>query len=96
MLENKYWYEDEFMYFTFAGVTSSKYNLFIENDKNMSIVNTIGASSTFSNAYKQEGTYYLGTSRTQKTFKRKCASRGLTLDQYRDMMLCFLNLLPYS
>lgn len=81
-----YWYNDEYMYFSFNGIHSSAYHLFIQNTKELTIENTIGASSEYSNAILQEGTYFLGTSRKQKTFKRKCAAEGLTKDKYREMM----------
>lgn len=91
MLGNKpgscyYWYNDDYMNFTFKGIHSSIYNLFIQNSKELTIENTVGASSEYVNALLQEGTYYLGTSRKQKTFKRKCAAEGLTLEQYKGMM----------
>ena len=81
-----YWYNDEYMYFSFNGHHSSKYHLFIQNSKELTIENSVSAASEYSNAMLQEGTYYLGTSRKQKTFKRKCAAEGLTLDDYRRMM----------
>ena len=81
-----YWYNDEYMYFSFGGQHSSKYHLFMQNNKQLTIENSVGASSEYSNAMLQEGTYYLGTSRKQKTFKRKCAADGLTLEDYRRMM----------
>lgn len=81
-----YWYNDEYMYFTFNGVHSSKYHLFIQNTKELTIENTVGAASEYSNAMLQEGTYYLGTSRKQKTFKRKCAAQLSTMDEYKNMM----------
>ena len=91
MLGNKqcgyyYWKNDEFMYFTFNGIHSSQYHLFIENTKGLTLENSVGESTEFSNAMLQEGTYLLGTSRKQKTFKRKCAFEGLTLQEYKRMM----------
>ena len=83
---NKYYYEDRYMYFTFNGIHSSKYNLFIQNKNDLKIENTIGAKSSFVSAAFQEGNYYTGTERTQKTIKRKCAAEGLTLSQYKEMM----------
>lgn len=82
-----YWKNDKFMYFTFDGIHSSKYHLFIVNNNSLGIENTVGAQSSFSNAFMQDGTYYLGTSTTQKTFKRSVASEGLTYDDYKNMML---------
>ena len=84
--EHYYWYNDDYMYFSFKGEHSSKYHLFIQNSKKLTLENTVGAASEYSNAILQEGTYYLGTSRKQKTFKRKCAAEALTKDEYRSMM----------
>ena len=83
---NKYYYEDCYMYFTFNGIHSSVYNLFIQSKNDLKIENTIGAKSSFVSAAFQEGNYYTGTEKTQKTFKRKCAAEGLTLSQYKAMM----------
>ena len=81
-----YWYNDEYMYFSFNGHHSSKYHLFIQNTKDLTIENSIGATSEYSNAMMQEGTYYLGTSRKQKTFKRKCAAEIEDMRDYKRMM----------
>lgn len=84
--QNYYWYNDEYMYFSFNGHHSSKYHLFIQNSKELTIENTVGSASEYSNAMMQEGTYYLGTSRKQKTFKRKCAAKLGSMQDYRRMM----------
>ena len=81
-----YWYNDEYMYFSFNGDHSSKYHLFIQNNKELTIENSVGAASEYSNAIMQEGTYYLGTSRKQKVFKRKCAAELNNMQDYRRMM----------
>lgn len=81
-----YWYNDEYMYFSFNGQHSSKYHLFIQNTKDLTIENTVGAASEYSNAMMQEGTYYLGTSRKQKNFKRKCAAELNNIRDYKRMM----------
>lgn len=87
MLKDKRsYYEDRYMYFTFNGIHSSKYNLFIINDNNLVIENNVGESSEFITAMFQEGSYYAGTRKSQKIFKRKCAAEGLTLSQYKAMM----------
>ena len=83
---NKYYYEDCYMYFTFDGVHSSTYNLFIENEGDLTIENSLGESSEFVSAMFQEGSYYMGTTKSQKTFTRKCAAEGLSLSQYKQMM----------
>ena len=54
MLGNKpdlyYWYNDEYMYFTFKGLHSSRYRLFMQNSKELTIENSVGATSEYSNA----------------------------------------------
>lgn len=86
LINNSYYYEDKYMFFTFDGVHSSKYNLFIVNKNDLKIENGIGESSEYVSAMFQEGAYYTGTKKVQKTFKRKCAAEGLTLSQYKEMM----------
>lgn len=85
--DNKYYYEDKHLYFWFGGHHSSEYNLFITSKNDLKIENATGASTQYNNAMFQEGVYLLGTSRKQKTFKRKVAAEGLTLDKYKEMML---------
>ena len=83
---NGYYYKDKYMFFNFNGISSEKYNLFIVNNNELTIENNIAAQSSFSNAYLQEGTYYLGTTSSQKIFKRTCASEGLNFEQYKEMI----------
>jgi hypothetical protein len=85
--DNKYYYEDKHLYFWFGDHHSSEYNLFIISKNDLKIENATGASTQYNNAMFQEGTYLLGTSRKQKTFKRKVAAEGLSLEQYKQMML---------
>lgn len=86
--DNKqYYYTDKHLYFWFNDHHSSEYNLFIVAKNDLKIENSTGASTQYTNAMFQEGSYLLGTSRKQKTFKRKVAAEGLTLSQYKDMML---------
>ena len=82
-----YYYEDEHLYFWFGDTHSSKYKLFIVSKNDLKIENDTGASTEYNNAMFQEGTYLLGTSRKQKTFKREVAAEGLTLAEYKNMML---------
>ena len=84
--DNRYYYEDQYMYFSFDGVHSSEYNLFMINSAQMTMENNAGESAEFVSAMFQEGVYYTGTKKTQKTFKRKCAAEGLSLSQYKRMM----------
>ena len=85
--DNYYTYNDEYLYFTFNGIHSSEYNLFITNKNDLKIENGVSESSEYTSAMFQEGAYYMGTKRTQKTFKRKCAAGGITLSQYKEMMV---------
>lgn len=85
--DNKYYYEDKHLYFWFDNHHSSEYNLFIIAKNDLKIENSTGASTQYNNAMFQEGTYLLGTSRKQKTFKRKVAAEGLSLEHYKQMML---------
>lgn len=84
--KRSYYYEDCYMYFTFGDTHSSKYNLFIINNNDLKFINDISGSSAYASAMFQEGSYYLGTEKSQKTFKCKCAAEGLTLSQYKQMM----------
>ena len=83
----QYYYNDKHLYFWFNDHHSSEYNLFIIAKNDLKIENSTGASTQYTNAMFQEGSYLLGTSRKQKTFKRKVAAEGLTLQRYKDMML---------
>lgn len=85
-----YYYEDDCMYFWFGNTHSSKYRLFIVNNNDLTIEGSFGASTEFTNAMFQEGSYLLGTSRNQKTIKRKVATEGLTLHEYKNMMAWLL------
>lgn len=85
--KTKYYYEDCHFYFWFNGRHSSEFKLFIQAKNDLKIENTTSPSTEYNNAMFQEGSYFLGTSRKQKTFKRKLAAEGLTKEQYRDMML---------
>lgn len=85
--KNNYYYDDCYMYFTFAGVYSKKYNLFVVNSKGFTKVNTVGASVKTEAPDYQDMQYYLGTTRSKKTIKIDVATEGLTLDEYKNMML---------
>lgn len=83
---NGYMAHDKYLYFTFNHVHSSKYNLFIVSNNDMKMVNAPSGSASYVNAMFQDGSYYLGTSNQQKTFKHKCAASGLDLATYKQMM----------
>ena len=85
---NKYYYEDKYMYFTFGNIHSSKYNLFMVNGgDNLKFINNANSSSQFVNPQFQDRAYYTGTNSPQKTFPLDVAAEGLTLPQYKEMML---------
>lgn len=83
----KYYYNDEYMYFWFDGQHSAKYNLFIVNSNGLTIENSYGTSTEYIKAMSQEGSHLLGATRSQKTIKRTVAAEGLSLIQYKEMML---------
>ena len=85
--KTKYYYEDCHFYFWFNGRHSSEFKLFMQAKNDLKIENTTSPSTEYNNAMFQEGSYFLGTSRKQKTFKRKLAAEGLTQAQYKEMML---------
>ena len=85
--DNKqYFYQDCYMYFTFAGVYSKRYNLFITNSKGFTKVNTVGGSVKTETPDYQNMNYYLGTAKSKKTFKIDVACEGLSYEQYKEMM----------
>ena len=85
---NKYYYEDKYMYFTFNNIHSSKYNLFMKNSgSDLKFINNANSSSQFINPQYQNRAYYSGTNSPQKTFPLDVAAEGLTLHQYKEMML---------
>ena len=88
MLNDKkqYYYIDDYMYFTFAGVNSKKYNLFITNSKGFTKVVTAGASVQTEAPDYQNMAYYLGTTKSQKSIKIDVATQGLDYDNYKEMI----------
>lgn len=88
MLNDKkeYYYIDDYMYFTFAGVNSKKYNLFITNSKGFTKVVTAGASVQTEAPDYQNMAYYLGTTKSQKSIKIDVATQGLDYDSYKEMI----------
>ena len=82
----QYYYEDCYMYFTFAGVYSKQYNLFITNSKGFTKVNSVGGSVKTETPDYQNRNYYLGTTKSKKTIKIDVATEGLSYDEYKEMM----------
>ena len=87
LINNHYYYNDEYMYFMFNGIHSSKYNLFIQNDIEDLKMNINNNSSVeFASPKNQSGQYVLGVTHPQRTFSLKLAAEGLTREQIRTMV----------
>lgn len=83
---------DKYMYFTWRGISSSKYNCFIVNDKHsLQFVNAPSFSNNYADAMYQNKSYFLGTSVQRKTLTFKVACDRITLDEYREF-LSWLNI----
>ena len=83
-----YYFEDEFLYFTFNDRYSKIYNLFIVNNgDDLQLTSDTGASSSYESPLLGNMSYYQGTSNNQRTFSYTLAAGGLTLPRYREMML---------
>lgn len=80
---NNYYYYDDYMYFTFNGVHSSKYNLFIENDvEDLKLNISTGAKLEFTSPKYQTGQYLLGATHPQRELpKLKLVANNLTRAQ---------------
>lgn len=82
MLRNKY------LYFTFKNVCSSKYNLFITSKEgDQKLIASPDKTINFTTPEYQNNTYYLGTTKKQKTFKKSLAADGLTWQQAQEIFL---------
>ena len=83
-----YYFEDEFLYFTFNDRYSKIYNLFIVNSgDDLQLTSDTGASSSYESPLLGNMSYYQGTSNNQRTFSYTLAAGGLTLPRYRELML---------
>lgn len=83
-----YYYEDDFLYFTFNDKYSKEYNLFITSDGTDAIIaSDSGASSSYDSPLMKNVAFYQGTNKAQRTFSYTMAAGGLTLPQYKEMML---------
>lgn len=80
---------DPHLFFTFNGLYSRNYNLFIENTNKgggTKIVASPDKTVSFATPDYQNNTYYLGTTKKQKTFKHTLAADGLTPDELREIL----------
>lgn len=83
---NNYYYQDKYMFFTFNNIYSKDYNLFITSkDGSWNLITETGASPSFEAPQFQDKSYYLGTTRSQKSISWTVAAEGLTQPQIRKM-----------
>ena len=85
---NNYYYYDDYMYFSFNGIHSSKYNLIIQNDlEDLKLNISTGAKLEFASPKYQTGQHLLGVSRPQRSFPSlKLVAQGLTRSQCVEMV----------
>lgn len=77
----------KFLTFTFDGINSSKYNVYVVNEGDSII---LPSSPSFTDQVAapsyQNTIYYLGTNISSKTFTIKCVAKDITMNQYQEMM----------
>lgn len=79
MSRNNYYYNDEYMYFTFKEMHSSEYNVFIQNDlEDLKMYINSGISIDYASPKYKNDTYLLGVTRSQREIPLKIAAQGLT------------------
>ena len=84
---NKYYYQDDYMYFTFKQIHSSKYNLFIVNeDEELRISHEVEQNTEYLKPNYQNSAFLLGSNKSQKIFNLKVAAEGLTLLSYKELL----------
>lgn len=87
MLENNYFYQDEYMYFTFNNIHSSKYNLFIQNDiEDLKLYINSDSNVNFVQPQYQTGQYILGTTSPQRPIPLKLAAINLTREDIIELV----------
>lgn len=83
---NEYFYNDEYMYFTFNTTHSSKYNLIIQNDiDDLKIYADRGSKVDFLQPANQTGQYMLGVSHPQRQFPLKLVAQNLNRRDIREV-----------
>lgn len=83
---NNYYYEDKYMFFTFKGIHSKKYKLFISNsDYSFISVASDGVSIQFETPQYQNYSYFLGANRTQKKINLSLAAEGLSMAEISEI-----------
>ena len=83
---NKYFYEDEYMYFTFKQRHSSIYNLIITNSKGITMFTDRGSKVETTQPQYQSGQYLLGVSHPQRPFPLKLFGCDLTEEQIDEIL----------
>lgn len=79
MLENNLQYNDEYVYFTFNGIHSSKYNLMIQNNiDDFKIITNENTSIDYASPKYQNGRYMMGVTRSHRPIPHKLVAYGLT------------------
>lgn len=79
MSRNNYYYNDEYMYFTFKEIHSSEYNVFIQNDlEDLKMYINSGISIDYASPKYKNDTYLLGVTHSQREIPLKIAAQGLT------------------
>ena len=80
---------DPHLFFTFNNIYSRDWNLFIENTNKgggTKIVASPDKTVSFATPDYQNNTYYLGTTKKQKTFKHTVAADGLTPTEIQQIL----------
>ena len=78
MLKNNFIYQDEYMFFTFNNIHSSRYNLFIQNGlEDLKLHSGTNSKVSFIQPQYQTGQYMLGVNSPQRSFKLKLAGHNL-------------------
>lgn len=79
MLENNLQYNDEYIYFAFNGIHSSKHNLMIQNNiDDFKIITNENTSIDYASPKYQNGRYMMGVTRSHRTIPHKLVAYGLT------------------
>lgn len=88
MLENKLYYEDEYMYFSFNGKYSKDYNLMIQNGTDdFKIITNENTNIDYVSPKYQNGRYVMGVTHSHRNIPHKLVAYGLTRSEIDDMGL---------
>ena len=77
----------KFLTFTFDGVNSSKYNVYVVNEgDSISLPSSPSFTDQIASPSYQNTTYYLGTNISTKTFTLNCIAKDVTMQMYQEMI----------